>query len=191
MRHVRAAWNTFSKEHELPVCPTIAVLWNKGQRRQEPIPWSELPGWYKKISVLEPIIKKGERVGARPGVRGDYHLLTLLTGLRKMDAATVRWEHVDLEKRTLRRPNPKGGEDRAFTIPISRECVRLFERRQRENAELFEDGDGGWVSRRGPSETSLVTCASSSGSASDTWPARSCISSKARSSMSIRSSARR
>jgi integrase len=62
-----------------------------------------------------------------------------------MDAATVRWEHVDLEKRTLRRPNPKGGEDRAFTIPISRECVRLFERRQRENAELFEDGDGGWV----------------------------------------------
>ena len=40
---------------------------------------------------------------------------------------------------------PKGGADRAFTIPISSECVRIFERRQRENRELFPDGDGGWV----------------------------------------------
>jgi integrase len=145
MRHLRAAWNTLAKEQELPICPTIAVHWNKEHRRQEPIPWSELPGWYAKISVLEPIIKDGRRVGVRPGVRGDYHLLTLLTGLRKMDAATVRWEHLDLEAGTLRRPNPKGGAERAFTIPISRECVKLFERRRRENKEKFPDGDGGWV----------------------------------------------
>ncbi|HEU0029879.1 MAG TPA: integrase family protein [Kofleriaceae bacterium] len=145
MRHLRAAWNTLAKEQELPVCPTIAVHWNKEHRRQEPIPWAELPGWFEKISVLEPIIKDGKRVGARPGIRGDYHLLTLLTGLRKMDAATVRWEHLDLEEGTLRRPNPKGGADRAFTIPISNECVKMFERRRRQNAEIFPDGDGGWV----------------------------------------------
>lgn len=145
MRHLRAAWNTLAKEQELPVCPTIAVHWNKEHRRQEPIPWAELPGWFETISVLEPIVKNGKRVGGRPGVRGDYHLLTLLTGLRKMDAATVRWEHLDLEEGTLRRPNPKGGEDRAFTIPISNECVRLFERRRRENRDVFPDGDGGWV----------------------------------------------
>ena len=81
----------------------------------------------------------------RSGVRGDYQLLTLLTGLRKMDAATIRWDHIDLEEGTLRRPNPKGGEDRAFTIPLSSECVRLLERRRRENRGLFLDGDGGWV----------------------------------------------
>ena len=145
MRHLRAAWNTLAKEQDLPVCPTIAVHWNKEHRRQEPIPWADLPGWFQKVSGLEPILKNGKRVGARSGVRGDYHLLTLLTGLRKMDAATVRWEHLDLDEGTLRRPNPKGGEDRAFTIPISSECVRLFERRRRENRELFPDGDGGWV----------------------------------------------
>lgn len=145
MRHLRAAWNTLAKEQELPICPTIAVHWNKEHRRQEPIPWPELPDWYATISVLEPIIKNKKRVGARPGVRGDYHLLTLLTGLRKMDAATVRWEHLDLEAGTLLRPNPKGGAERAFTIPISRECIRLFERRQRENKDQFPDGDGGWV----------------------------------------------
>ena len=145
MRHLRAAWNTLAKEQDLPVCPTIAVHWNKEHRRQEPIPWAELPAWFEKISDLEPIIKDGKRVGARPGIRGDYHLLTLLTGLRKMDAATIRWEHLDLEQGTLRRPNPKGGAERAFTIPISKECVRLFERRHRQNREAFPEGDGGWV----------------------------------------------
>ncbi len=145
MRHLRAAWNTLAKEQELPVCPTIAVHWNKEHRRQEPIPWPELPEWFAKISVLEPIIKNGKRIGARPGVRGDYHLLTLLTGLRKMDAATIRWEHLDLDEGTLLRPNPKGGAERAFTIPISNECVKLFERRRNENRQLFTDGDGGWV----------------------------------------------
>lgn len=34
-----------------------------------------------------------------------------------MDAATIRWEHVDFEARTPHRPNPKGDRDRAFTIP--------------------------------------------------------------------------
>lgn len=146
MRHLRAAWNTLAKEQDLPVCPTIAVHWNKEHRRQEPIPWTELPGWFEKISVLEPIIKGGKRVGSRSGIRGDYHLLTLLTGLRKMDAATIRWEHLDLEEGTLRRPNPKGGAERAFTIPLSTECVRLFERRRRQNQEIFGAGnDGGWV----------------------------------------------
>jgi len=145
MRHLRAMWNTLAKEQELPVCPTIAVHWNKEHRRHEPMPWAELPGWFTKISKLEPIIKDGTRIGTRPGVRGDYHLLTLLTGLRKMDAATVRWEHVDLDKGTLLRPNPKGGAERAFTIPISSECVKLFERRRRQNREVFPDGDGGWV----------------------------------------------
>lgn len=146
MRHLRAAWNTLSKEHDLPVCPTIAVHWNKEHRRQEPMAWSELPGWFKKISKLEPIRNAdGEKIGERSGVRGDYQLLTLLTGLRKMDAATIRWEHIDLEEGTLRRPNPKGGEERAFTIPLSSECLKLLERRRRQNRELFLDGDGGWV----------------------------------------------
>ena len=110
------------------------------------MPWSELPGWFAKVSKLEPILDNtGKRIGERSGVRGDYNLIVLLTGLRKMDAATIRWEHLDLEEGTLRRPNPKGGTERAFTIPVSSECLRIFERRRRENRTAFLDGDGGWV----------------------------------------------
>ena len=95
--------------------------------------------------TLEPIIVDGKRVGARPGVRGDYQMFVLLTGLRKMDAATVRWEHIDLDARTLRRPSPKGGKERAFTIPLSSECVKILARRQLENRVAFKEGDAGWV----------------------------------------------
>lgn len=81
--------------------------WNKEERRQEAIPWADLPAWRTAIGKLS-------------AVRRDYQLVVLLTGLRRMDAATIRWEHVDFAARTLHRPNPKGGRDRAFTIPLSR-----------------------------------------------------------------------
>ncbi len=145
MRHVRAIWNTALKEHDLPANPTIAVQWNKEHRRQEPIPWADLPAWHATVTSLEPIIEDGKRVGAQPGVRGAYQLFVLLTGLRRMDAATVRWEHLNLDEGKLHRPNPKGGKERAFTIPLSGTCVEILERRRRENAITFPDGDGGWV----------------------------------------------
>lgn len=146
MRHVRAAWNTALKEHDLPVNPTIAVQWNKEHRRQEPISWQALPAWLEIVNTLEPVLDHGgHRIGARPGVRGDYQKFVLLTGLRRNDAATIRWEHVDFTKRTLRRPNPKGGKDRAFTIPLSSACVEILEQRRVDNLKSYASGDGGWV----------------------------------------------
>jgi len=127
-RYVRAIWHTAEREHEeLPRCPVIAVDWNKERRRQEPIPWDKLPAWRRAVDALPPI-------------RRDYSLLVLLTGLRRRDAATIRWEHLNIEARTLRRPNPKGGRDRAFAIPLSRALVEILERRQCENVN-----DAGWV----------------------------------------------
>lgn len=127
MRHLRAIWNTALKENELPANPTIAVHWNKEERRQEPMPWSKLPAWRKALDGLTEI-------------RRDYNLVVLLTGIRRMDAATIRREHVDLKARTLHRPHPKGGKERAFTIPISRECAKIFGRRLKNNI-----ADAGWV----------------------------------------------
>jgi integrase len=145
MRHIRAAWNTALKEHDLPANPTIAVHWNKEHRRQEPIPWAGLPAWFATVSTLRPVFLNRKRTGAEPGVRGDYYLFMLLTGLRRMDAATVRWEHLDLDKAVLVRPNPKGGKERAFKIPLSSECLKLLDRRKRDNRIAFPDGDAGWV----------------------------------------------
>jgi integrase len=128
MRHLRAVYNTCLKEHDLPGNPTIAVHWNKEQRRQEPIPWAKLPAWHTAVTKL------------KSSIRRDYQLLTLFTGLRKMDSATIRWEHVDWAAENVHRPAPKGGKERAFTIPLSSECLKILKRRQAENLL-----DNGWV----------------------------------------------
>jgi integrase len=61
-----------------------------------------------------------------------------------MDARTVRWEHVDFGRGTIHRPRPKGGADRAFTVPLSAAALELLRRRRDQNAILFPR-DEGWA----------------------------------------------
>jgi integrase len=134
LQHLRAVWNSALKALDEPIPPnaTIAVAWNKEHRRQEPIPWAELSGRYATVLGLQ-------------SVRRDYYLTLMLTGLRRMDAATIRWEHIDWPARTLRRPNPKAhnGESRAFTLPLSEALVTILKARQAGNVEFGDDC--GWA----------------------------------------------
>jgi integrase len=163
----RAVWNTAARRHEhlSATPPTIAVTFNRVERRREPIPWNQLAAWRAKVEAL------------RNPVRRDLQHFLLFTGLRSLDARTVRWEHVTfahvltehaLPQRTqwgssaptdpnthptpqsiatLHRPSPKGGPRRAFTIPLARAVAELLERRRLANAELFAEhgGDHGFV----------------------------------------------
>jgi len=138
MRAIRAFWNRAMKEYEyLPICPTINVDWFPEYRRQEPIPIEELPNWYQKVQAL------------KNPIRRDHHLFVLFSGLRRNDAATMRWENIKLDAGTLFRPNPKGGRKRAFTVPLSDFMIEILKRRKIEN-EIFFPGSP-WVS---PAESS-------------------------------------
>lgn len=130
MQQLRAVYNTAARRfEELPqTCPVIAVTFNRVRRRREPIPWQELPGWREKVDAI-----------GNP-VRRDLQLFLLFTGLRSLDARTVRWEDVDVAAATLHRPRPKGGEDRAFTVPVSGFVLELLRRRRAGNRD-----DAGWV----------------------------------------------
>lgn len=133
MRVFRAVFNSASKKYEhLPECPTIAVDWYKQERKQEPIPEEKLKDWYGKV------------MGIENTVRRDWQLFVIFTGLRKTDASTIRWEDTNAEKASLHRPNPKGGKDRAFTIPLPDVCVEILQRRKEENAKVFGE-DCPWV----------------------------------------------
>ena len=46
------------------------------------------------------------------------------TGMRRGEIASMKWEHVDLKKRTLRIPDTK--TDTPRTVPLSREALRLL-----------------------------------------------------------------
>lgn len=134
LQQFRAVYNTAARRFEdlPPVNPVIAVTFNRLRRRREPIPWTELPAWRREVERL-----------ANP-IRRDLQLFLLFTGLRSLDARTVRWEHVDLVAGTVHRPRPKGGESRAFTVPLARVVLDLLERRRRDNPIRIGD-DGGWV----------------------------------------------
>ena len=133
LHHFRAVYNTAMRRLEdLPPCPTVAVTFNRSRRRREPISWADLPTWSERVdSIANPI-------------RRDLQRLLLFTGLRSTDAKTIRWEHVDFDAKTLHRPKPKGGVDRAFTVPISDAVIAILRRRQDENPLMYPD-DGGWV----------------------------------------------
>ncbi|HVR74776.1 MAG TPA: integrase family protein, partial [Planctomycetota bacterium] len=130
MRGFRAAYNAALKTRDglPPVSPTAGVEWNKERRVQRPIPWADLPAWAAKVGKLGP-------------VRRDFLLTALLTGLRSTDCATIRRGDVDLEKGALHRPNPKGGEERAFTVPIATRVVEILRARFEENQKLFPRTD--------------------------------------------------
>jgi integrase len=78
-------------------------------------------------------------------IRRDLNLFYLVTGLRRDDGKSVLWEHVDFDAGTIHRPKPKGGVDRAFTVPVSTFVLELLRRRREENLLLFPDGDAGLV----------------------------------------------
>jgi integrase len=129
----RAVYNTASRRLEdMPPNPTVSVTFNKVRRRREPIKWAKMPDWKQRVESI------------RNPIRRDLQLFLLLTGLRSTDARTVRWEHVDFETGTLHRPKPKGGEDRAFTVPVSEAVFEILRRRQTENGLIYPD-DKGWV----------------------------------------------
>lgn len=149
MRFLRACHNTASDRladtEALPPNPVSRRFpFNKERRRKEPILWSRLPAWAQAIDSL-----------ANP-VRRDLQYFVLFTGLRREDACTVRWEHVNLTDEPIvlgkvevppgciHRPKPKGGVDRAFTVPLSTPALEILKRRRRENVQLVPD-DGGWA----------------------------------------------
>jgi integrase len=131
LRWLRAVYNAAMIVHEdLPPNPCIVLgdRWNREVRRRAPVTWERLGDWSLWLN--------GE-LRIRNPVRADLLQFILFTGLRSTDAATVRWSEIKLDKKTLHRPCPKGGEDRAFDIPLSDFLIELLERRKQENPVLF------------------------------------------------------
>jgi integrase len=92
-----------------------ARLWNDVERRETVLRVEDMPAWY-------------EGLGAISAVGRDYLLLVLLTGLRRREAAALKWDDVDLAKaRTLTVRDTKNGRD--HVLPLSTQLLDLLRRR--------------------------------------------------------------
>lgn len=132
LRVFRAVYNRAMKQHaDLPANPTINVDWYEEKPREAAMLDDQLADWFKDVVALP-----------NP-VRNDYYLFVLFSGLRRQSAAEIRWEHLDLSNGTLLIPNPKGGETRAFIIPLSDFLLDILERRKVNNEQLVANSP--WV----------------------------------------------
>jgi integrase len=73
----------------------------------------------------------------RNSVRADLQLFTLFTGLRTTDARTIRLDEITMRDHKIHRPEPKGGEDRAYDLPLSSFLEEIVLRRLAENAAFY------------------------------------------------------
>ena len=118
MRALRAVYNHARKtrmERGLPAeNPIDAVVFNTETRRSTGMGLAELSIWHDQLKALPNPIRR------------EFHMFMLLSGSRPDALRRARWEHLDVARRTLHFPDPKGGETRAFDMPLSGPMLRCL-----------------------------------------------------------------
>ena len=135
MRSFRAIYNHARKAARglPPENPVLAVDWNPERRRDTGMGIADLAGWCAELQALD-----------NP-VRREFHLFLLLSGSRPDPIKRARLDHLDLRQRILHVPKPKGGEERAFDIPLSREMVRCLIRAMRFGRAIYPEQARTWL----------------------------------------------
>jgi hypothetical protein len=135
MRTLRAIYNHARRlARDLPADnPTSGVDWNTMRRRDTAMGIEDLPRWFREAGRL------------RHPIRREFHLFTLLSGSRPGALMQARVEDLDLRRRILHIPKPKGGAKRAFDIPLSRPMIRCLIRAMRVSRMLHPEAAEEWI----------------------------------------------
>jgi integrase len=120
MRHLRSVYNWLAaSQDDLPPNPvailTQARAWSKERRRRTVISQHNLPAWW-------------EAVMAEPEHARDFLLVALLTGMRRSEIATLKWDHIDLIGKCFHLPKTKNGDP--LDLPMSDFVARLIRARR-------------------------------------------------------------
>src|SRR4051812_48945035 len=95
LRSLRLLWNyAADRDPELPANPVrrLKRQWYPERKRERLVRANELPRFYQAVVDLPNPIAR------------DYLLLLLFTGLRRQEAASLRWDHIDFAHRVIRLP---------------------------------------------------------------------------------------
>lgn len=145
MRVLRALFNFAAGQYEDAQGKTLITenpvkrlsqtrAWYRIERRQTFIKAHELAPWNQAIQQLENQTLR------------DYLLLILFTGLRRQEAAKLRWDQVNLQAKTLTITDTKNRE--AHTLPLSSYLYELLQRRKLTSTSDYVfsgTGIGGYI----------------------------------------------
>ncbi len=97
-------------------------IWKKVERRRTLVKPHDLPEFFKGLKLLE----AGK--DPRGAVVADYIRVLLFTGLRRNEAAGMKWKDVDFKARNFTIPMTKNGQP--HTLPMTETLIEIFRRRQ-------------------------------------------------------------
>ncbi len=156
LRLLRALYNFAAAAYDdteghplIPVNPvnvlTQTRAWYPKVRRRSVITRAQLPAWYEAVLALRKQLKNPKKPEQAPdpdaALVSDYLLLLLFTGLRRNEAASLRFDQIDFIDRTLLIPDTKNGEP--LTLPLSDYLIELLEHRALETVGAFAFPGGG------------------------------------------------
>jgi integrase len=146
MRLARAVWNYAKNELETLGLPELnpfrsGKLYHRERARESGMGAKDLPTWWAQLEQLPNPIRR------------EMHLFMLLSGLRRQDVLTARWDNLDEGRKALRIPAPKGGTERAFDLPLSDPMLACLKRTKAAGNTFFPEQSRIWVF---PAETGHV-----------------------------------
>jgi integrase len=89
----------------------------------------------RELAVFSQALAEFERRDERMSVMADAVRLLILTGCRKIEILTLRWDWVDWRKSCLRLPDSKTG---AKTVPLADTALQLLKRRWEESRPALD-----------------------------------------------------
>jgi site-specific recombinase XerD len=135
MRSLRAIYNHARKRNtDLPAAnPVSAIDWNKEHRRNTGMGPNDVSAWLKELYAMDNPLRR------------EFHLLLMFSGSRPTALKKIRLEHIDLRRRIIHIPRPKGGEEKAFDIPLSRPMIRCIIRAIRWGRIMYPAQAKSWL----------------------------------------------
>lgn len=120
MAVLRAIWNhAADADPALPPNPVrLGKQWREIPRRTRKVDFSAMPAFWSALQA------------APNSVQRDYVTLLLFTGLRKLEAASLRWSDIDFGAGTLTIPAERTKNGVAFVLPMSDFVADLLARRR-------------------------------------------------------------
>lgn len=132
MRVLRALFTFAQEMYEMPDGTPVVLLnpvkrlnqlnsWNKLKRRQTMLSEMDLPLWYQAVCTL------------KDEVMADYFVFVLLTGLRKNEAAHLKWDDVHVKRGYFEIVDTKNKLE--FALPITVRIKEIFDRRSKARTD--------------------------------------------------------
>jgi integrase len=130
MRVLRAAYNGVAGGADLPSNPVrLREHWFKLARREGRVKGDDLAKFFAAVWSLENPVQR------------DYLLLLLFTGLRRREAAGLRWDDVDFSTGVIRLPAARTKSGRKFDVPMTDVVRDLLIRRRVMSGEFVFPAD--------------------------------------------------